>query len=157
MLTPGAALGLDKPNCGQPHRPRLGERMSWIKIAENSVLKQQEMNKAFCANAVFGYLRRIRMRRPNRRPNCNGYNFWLIKLNSFTAISSSGHGQRRLSRRVNIGNGPDNRVWPLHAEQSEKAGGTPPAGFRGYPPAIATPGSWGGGGCLRLFFLFFGV
>ena len=53
------------------------------RVAENSVLKQQETNKAFVLMQYFGYLRR----NPNDPPEANldfgGYNFWLGKLNEF--------------------------------------------------------------------------
>jgi Calx-beta domain len=51
------------------------------KVAENSVLAQQEYSRAFVLMQYFGYLRRA----PNESPNTDfsGYNFWLGKLNSF--------------------------------------------------------------------------
>jgi hypothetical protein len=53
------------------------------RVAENSTLKQQEINKAFVLMQYFGYLRR----NPNDPPEGNldfgGYNFWLNKLNEF--------------------------------------------------------------------------
>jgi hypothetical protein len=52
-------------------------------VAENSILKQQENNKAFVLMQYFGYMRR----NPNDPPEANldfgGYNFWLGKLNQF--------------------------------------------------------------------------
>ncbi len=50
-------------------------------VAENSILKQQETNKAFVLMQYFGYLRR----NPNEAPDTDfsGYNFWLNKLNQF--------------------------------------------------------------------------
>jgi hypothetical protein len=51
------------------------------RVAENSILAQQEFNRAFVLMQYFGYLRR----NPNDAPdeNFDGYNFWLNKLNSF--------------------------------------------------------------------------
>ena len=51
------------------------------RVAENSRLTQQELNKAFVLMQYFGYLRRS----PNDAPDLNyvGYNFWLGKLNEF--------------------------------------------------------------------------
>jgi hypothetical protein len=52
-------------------------------VAENSILNQQERNKAFVLMQYFGYLRR----NPNDPPEANldfgGYNFWLGKLIEF--------------------------------------------------------------------------
>lgn len=50
-------------------------------IAENSLLKQQQFNRAFVLMEYFGYLRR----NPDAAPDSNfaGYNFWLNKLNAF--------------------------------------------------------------------------
>ncbi|MEP6718638.1 MAG: DUF4214 domain-containing protein [bacterium] len=73
------------------------------RVAQNSVLGQQEFNKAFVLMEYFGYLRR----NPNEAPdnNFDGYNFWLTKLNQFNGnfvqaemvkafISSIEHRQR---------------------------------------------------------------
>jgi outer membrane protein assembly factor BamB len=53
------------------------------RVAENSILNQQEKNRAFVLMQYFGYLRR----NPNDPPELNldfgGYNFWLGKLNQF--------------------------------------------------------------------------
>jgi hypothetical protein len=53
------------------------------RVAENSTLGQQEVNKAFVLMQYFGYLRR----NPNDPPEAGldfaGYNFWLGKLNQF--------------------------------------------------------------------------
>jgi hypothetical protein len=51
------------------------------RVAENTVLKQQETNKAFVLMQYFGYLRRD----PNAAPDTDhtGYDFWLTKLNDF--------------------------------------------------------------------------
>ena len=51
------------------------------RVAENTVLKQQETNKAFVLMQYFGYLRRD----PNAAPDSDhtGYDFWLTKLNDF--------------------------------------------------------------------------
>src|SRR5947208_9015613 len=50
-------------------------------VAENSVLTQQEFNRAFVLMQYFGYLRR----NPNDTPDSDysGYDFWLTKLNFF--------------------------------------------------------------------------
>lgn len=52
------------------------------KVAENSMLKRNEQNRAFVLMQYFGYLRR----NPDDAPdnNLNGYNFWLNKLNQFS-------------------------------------------------------------------------
>jgi hypothetical protein len=51
------------------------------RVAENTVLKQQETSKAFVLMQFFGYLRRD----PNAAPDTDhtGYDFWLTKLNDF--------------------------------------------------------------------------
>ena len=51
------------------------------RVAENSILEQQELNRAFVLMQYFGYLRR----NPNEFPDGNfgGYNFWLDKLIQF--------------------------------------------------------------------------
>ncbi len=51
------------------------------RVAENSLLAQQEFNKAFVLMQYLGYLRR----NPNDAPDGDfaGYNFWLGKLNQF--------------------------------------------------------------------------
>lgn len=51
------------------------------RVAENSLLREQEFNRAFVLMQYFGYLRR----NPNDAPDVDfgGYNFWLNKLNSF--------------------------------------------------------------------------
>ncbi|PYS55488.1 MAG: hypothetical protein DMF76_25920, partial [Acidobacteria bacterium] len=51
------------------------------RVAENSILAQQEFNRAFVLMQYFGYLRR----NPNDAPDANfdGYDFWLNKLNQF--------------------------------------------------------------------------
>ena len=51
------------------------------RVAENSVLTQQEFNRAFVLMQYFGYLRR----NPNDPQDTDyiGYNFWLTKLNLF--------------------------------------------------------------------------
>src|SRR2546429_2875395 len=50
-------------------------------VAENSLLQQQEFNRAFVLMQYFGYLRR----NPNDTPDADysGYDFWLTKLNQF--------------------------------------------------------------------------
>jgi len=50
-------------------------------VAENSLLQQQEFNRAFVLMQFLGYLRR----NPNDSPDSDytGYDFWLTKLNQF--------------------------------------------------------------------------
>ena len=50
-------------------------------VAENSVLQQQEFNRAFVLMQFIGYLRR----NPNESPDSDysGYDFWQTKLNQF--------------------------------------------------------------------------
>lgn len=50
-------------------------------VAENTMLTNQEFNRAFVLMEYFGYLQRD----PNSTPDINfdGYNFWLSKLNQF--------------------------------------------------------------------------
>jgi len=52
------------------------------RIAEDQNLVNSEFNRAFLLMQFFGYLRR----NPNDTPDTDytGYDFWLIKLNSFT-------------------------------------------------------------------------
>jgi hypothetical protein len=51
------------------------------RVAENSILNQQEFNSAFVLMQYYGYLRR----NPNENPDSDysGYDFWLKKLNQF--------------------------------------------------------------------------
>jgi len=53
------------------------------RVAENSTLRQQELNKAFVLMQYFGYLRRNPFDPPEPGLNFDGYNFWLNKLNQF--------------------------------------------------------------------------
>jgi Tol biopolymer transport system component len=53
------------------------------RVAENSTLKQQELNKAFVLMQYFGYLRRNPFDPPEPTLDFQGYNFWLNKLNQF--------------------------------------------------------------------------
>jgi len=53
------------------------------RVADNSTLKQQELNKAFVLMQYFGYLRRNPFDPPEPTLNFDGYNFWLNKLNQF--------------------------------------------------------------------------
>jgi uncharacterized repeat protein (TIGR01451 family) len=53
------------------------------RVAENSILNQQETSKAFVLMQYFGYLRRNPNDAPEQGLNFNGYNFWLNKLNQF--------------------------------------------------------------------------
>ena len=50
-------------------------------VAENSLLQQQEFNRAFVLMQFIGYLRR----NPNDSPDSDytGFDFWLTKLNKF--------------------------------------------------------------------------
>jgi photosystem II stability/assembly factor-like uncharacterized protein len=53
------------------------------RVAENSILAQQEFNRAFVLMQYFGYLRRNPNDAPEPTLDFQGYNFWLNKLNSF--------------------------------------------------------------------------
>jgi hypothetical protein len=53
------------------------------RVAENSTLGQQELNRAFVLMQYFGYLRRNPNDPPELGLNFDGYNFWLNKLNEF--------------------------------------------------------------------------
>lgn len=53
------------------------------RVAENSILNQQETNKAFVLMQYFGYLRRNPNDAPEPGLNFDGFNFWLNKLNQF--------------------------------------------------------------------------
>ncbi len=53
------------------------------RVAENSTLGQQELNRAFVLMQYFGYLRRNPNDAPEQGLNFDGYNFWLGKLNQF--------------------------------------------------------------------------
>jgi hypothetical protein len=53
------------------------------RVAENSILRQQETNRAFVLMQYFGYLRRNPNDAPEQGLNFDGYNFWLGKLNQF--------------------------------------------------------------------------
>ena len=53
------------------------------RVADNSTLKQQELNKAFVLMQYFGYLRRNPFDPPEPTLDFQGYNFWLNKLNQF--------------------------------------------------------------------------
>jgi len=53
------------------------------KIADNAVLQQRELNRAFVLMEYFGYLRRDPDAAPEPNLNFDGYNFWLNKLNQF--------------------------------------------------------------------------
>jgi hypothetical protein len=52
------------------------------RVADNAILVQQELNKAFVLLQYFGYMRR----NPDDAPDSDfsGYNFWLAKLNQFS-------------------------------------------------------------------------
>ncbi|MGH9875099.1 MAG: Calx-beta domain-containing protein [Pyrinomonadaceae bacterium] len=53
------------------------------RVADNSTLKQQELNKAFVLMQYFGYLRRNPFDPPEMTLDFQGYAFWLNKLNQF--------------------------------------------------------------------------
>ena len=53
------------------------------RVAENSILAQQEFNRAFVLMQYFGYLRRNPNDPPEATLDFQGYNFWLNKLNAF--------------------------------------------------------------------------
>jgi hypothetical protein len=53
------------------------------RVAENSTLGQQELNRAFVLMQYFGYLQRNPNDPPEQGLNFDGYNFWLNKLNQF--------------------------------------------------------------------------
>jgi subtilisin family serine protease len=53
------------------------------RVADNSALKQQELNKAFVLMQYFGYLRRNPYDPPEQTLDYAGFNFWLGKLNQF--------------------------------------------------------------------------
>jgi hypothetical protein len=53
------------------------------RVAENSTLNQQELNRAFVLMQYFGYLRRNPYDPPEPTLDYQGYNFWLGKLNQF--------------------------------------------------------------------------
>jgi hypothetical protein len=53
------------------------------RVAENSTLGQQELNRAFVLMQYFGSLRRNPNDAPEAGLNFDGYNFWLNKLNQF--------------------------------------------------------------------------
>jgi hypothetical protein len=69
----GAATSAD--TAGRAHALR--------RVAENSTLASQELNRAFVLMEYFGYLRRNPNDAPEPGLNFDGYNFWLGKLNQF--------------------------------------------------------------------------
>jgi hypothetical protein len=78
------------------------------RVADNSSLKQQELNKAFVLMQYFGYLRRNPYDPPEATLDYQGFNFWLNKLNQFNgnfvnaemvkAFIISGEYQHRFGR-----------------------------------------------------------
>jgi hypothetical protein len=52
-----------------------------LDVAANSAFRQKEHNEAFVMMQYFGYLRRDPQAKPDS--DLSGYNFWLLKLNSF--------------------------------------------------------------------------
>lgn len=69
----GAGTSADTPARGRALR----------RVAENAILGQQELNRAFVLMQYFGYLRRNPNDAPEPGLNFDGYNFWLSKLNQF--------------------------------------------------------------------------
>jgi hypothetical protein len=69
-------FGLAATSSDAPARGRALRR-----VAENSVLAQQEFNQAFVLMQYFGYLRRDANSRPDA--DFSGFSFWLEKLNTF--------------------------------------------------------------------------
>ena len=77
------------------------------RVAENSTLAPQEINRAFVLMQYFGYLRRNPNDAPEATLDFQGYNFWMDKLNSFNgnfiqaemvkAFLSSSEYRRRFS------------------------------------------------------------
>jgi len=53
------------------------------RVAENSTLNQQELNRAFVLMQYYGYLRRNPYDPPEATLDFQGYDFWLGKLNEF--------------------------------------------------------------------------
>ena len=53
------------------------------RVAQNSTLNQQELNRAFVLMQYYGYLRRNPYDPPEATLDYQGYNFWLAKLNQF--------------------------------------------------------------------------
>jgi Domain of unknown function (DUF4214) len=53
------------------------------RVAENSTLNQQELNRAFVLMQYYGYLRRNPYDPPEATLDYQGYNFWLGKLDQF--------------------------------------------------------------------------
>jgi hypothetical protein len=53
------------------------------RVAENSILAQQEFNRAFVLMQYFGYLRRNPNDAPEQTLSFQGYDFWLNKLDNF--------------------------------------------------------------------------
>ena len=52
-------------------------------MADNSILSQQEFNRAFVLMQYFGYLRRNPSDPPEPTLDYQGFDFWLNKLTSF--------------------------------------------------------------------------
>ncbi|MDX6531732.1 MAG: hypothetical protein QOH41_4022 [Blastocatellia bacterium] len=82
VLTPTQRADLISELTPNPADPALRADVL-MKIAENALLKQQEMNRSFVLMQYFGYLRRNPDAAPEAGLNFNGFNFWLNKLNSF--------------------------------------------------------------------------
>ena len=54
-----------------------------LRVADNSTLRQAELNKAFVLMEYYGYLRRNPFDLPEPTLDFQGYNFWLNKLEQF--------------------------------------------------------------------------
>ncbi len=82
VLTASERTSLINGLSSNPSDPALRANVL-MTIAENSMLKQQQFNRAFVLMEYFGYLRRNPDAAPEQNLNFAGYNFWLNKLNSF--------------------------------------------------------------------------
>ena len=76
-------------------------------VAENSILPQQEFNRAFVLMQFFGYLRR----NPNDSQDTDytGYEFWVNKLNQFNGNFLATEMVRALLTQPNTGNDLDRK------------------------------------------------
>ena len=82
--TPGERTAAIDEFGGAPNTADTAARARVLRlVAENSTLKQQELNKAFVLTQYFGYLRRNPFDPPELTLDFQGYNFWLNKLNQF--------------------------------------------------------------------------
>jgi hypothetical protein len=86
-VTPSAAERTTAINefSGAPNTVDTAARARVLRrVAENSTLKTQELNKAFVLMEYFGYLRRNPFDPPEPTLDFQGFNFWLNKLNQFS-------------------------------------------------------------------------